>query len=704
MIKKFFLITLTLHSSLAVAEQVQSQNLSAYRELNSTGNKGVNAPNINVSEKKIPISLTQPNKELATEEINQVAGGVNIIDSEVIREGRLANFQDSLGLAAGVFVQSRFGAEESRLSIRGSGLQRTFHGRGIKLMQDGIPTNLADGGFDFPGIDPYATDYIQVYRGANALQYGASNLGGAINFISRTGYTAPKFEARSEVGSFGFYKLGLSSAGVSGDWDYFVTLNRYGQQGYRDDSQQQAERLSANVGYRIADNIETRFFAGYINSDSELPSTLSKLDLRNNPRKSNFIPGQGVNQRDTNIWRLANKTVWQWQNTQLELGAYYANKELFHPIIDLGFLGPFAPTLGVIDQKTDDYGIYARLSKQAKLFGKDNDFIVGMSPTYGETKDRRYRNFNATRGPLTNEFNLTAYNYELFAENRLHLNSNLTLNIGLQYAYSKRIAEDKLIAVTGDESFKQSFSQYNPKIGLIYQLEPSTQLFANISRTFEPPSFGEMVNIRPPQPLKAQDGITYEIGSRGNSQFVDWDIALYHSRLNNELLQIALNNYPNFANFTVNANRTKHSGLEMGMTARLPAMLEWRHSLLVNDFRFDDDEVYGNSRLPGIPKILLRAELMYRQNGFYAGPTVELSPERYAVDFAQTLYADSYTVLGFRAGQQVNQQLSWFIDARNLTDKKYAPTSGVVRAATANQAIFYPGDGSAVYAGLQWRY
>ena len=150
-----------------------------------------------------PKSTTQPDAHTALHELNKTAGGVTVVEAEQFREGRVSNYNDTLGMASGVLAQSRFGSEETRLSIRGSGLQRTFHGRGLKLMQDGIPVNLADGSFDFPAIDPYATSYIEVHRGANALQYGASNLGGSINFISPTGYTAPRFEVRGETGSFG---------------------------------------------------------------------------------------------------------------------------------------------------------------------------------------------------------------------------------------------------------------------------------------------------------------------------------------------------------------------------------------------------------------------------------------------------------------------------------------------------------------------
>ncbi|MFC5699415.1 hypothetical protein ACFPU0_28260 [Pseudomonas sp. GCM10022186] len=39
----------------------------------------------------------------------------------------------AVSLVTSVLVQPRFGAEEARLSIRGSALQRTFHGRGLLL-------------------------------------------------------------------------------------------------------------------------------------------------------------------------------------------------------------------------------------------------------------------------------------------------------------------------------------------------------------------------------------------------------------------------------------------------------------------------------------------------------------------------------------------------------------------------------------------
>jgi iron complex outermembrane receptor protein len=670
-------------------------------------------PVVNVTEQYLPApsSLTQPDIKKATKEINKTAGGVAVVDAEQYREGRVSTFTDTLGLAPGIFIQSRFGTEESKLSIRGSGLQRNFHGLGIKLMQDGIPVNQADGSFDFPSIDPLSTQYVEVFRGANALQYGASNLGGAINFISPTGYTAPKFEVRTEAGSFGYYKLGLSTAGVVDALDYYVSASSGGQNGFRHNADQSAQRLNGNLGYKINDNAETRFYLGYVTNDSDLPGQLTKAELQQNPRQSQYqanpfdpaLQGTGQWKRNIDLWRIANKTTFKFDNTTLELGAYYANKDLYHPIVDLFYYSPFiTSTIGVIDQHNDDYGLTARLKHQNTLFGLKNEVIAGISPTYGETDDKRFRNIQGQRGAMTNHYALTASNIEMYAEDRLSLTSDFTLIAGLQYARSKREAKDLLITSTGDESYSQTYTQTNPKLGVLYQLQPKVQVFANVSRSFAPPDFGDLTTPAVAKTLKAQKGTTYEIGSRGNSQYVDWDVAVYHARLQNELLSVSPT--PGVTD-TINAGNTIHTGLEMGMTARLPQHLVWRHSLLLNDFRLENDPTFGNNHLPSIQRTLLRGELLYRNNGFYAGPTFEVSPQSYAVDFAQTLYVDSYTIVGLKVGQQYDEHLSWFVEGRNLANKKYAAGTDVLKVYDpTSDRPFYPGDGVSMYAGVQYRY
>ncbi|MEZ0231760.1 MAG: TonB-dependent receptor family protein [Methylophilaceae bacterium] len=661
-------------------------------------------PTVTVTEKKTTtgVSLTQADMQEAIKEINKTAGGVTVVDLERVREGRVSNFNDTLGMATGVFAQSRFGAEESRLSIRGSGLQRTFHGRGIQLMQDGIPVNLADGSFDFQAIEPLSTRYIEVFRGANAMRFGSSNLGGAINFVSPTGYDAPQLEARAEFGSFGYRRFGLATGGVVGNLDYFVSTSTFDQDGFRDNAQQSAERTNANIGYRFNENVETRFFLGYANSNSELPGNLTKAQLKDDPSQAILSATTGQQRRNIDVWRIANKTTILLDNGRLELGGYYSDKTLFHPIFQ------------ILDQDSQDYGLSVRLVQEGKLFGLRNEFITGYTPSYGETEETRWQNLQGSRGVMRNKTKQVASNNVLYAENRLFVLPDLALVTGLQYTNSKRELNDKFITGTeGDESFNTRYVQTSPKIGLLYQYTSQIQVYGNVSRSYEPPSFGELAGGLRPNIVSAQGGTTFEIGSRGNSTNVDWDISAYYAKLQDELLQTAVfvaGNSATPASQTTNASHTIHAGIEMGMTARLPGNLEWRHNLLINEFRFDNDDVYGNRNLAGVPKSLLRGELLYRKNGFYTGPTIETSPQRYAADFAETIYADSYTIFGWKMGQQINKQVSWFIEGRNLTAVNYAATTGVVRALNTtpgpnnNEALFLPGDSRSVYAGMQWRY
>src|SRR5690606_15037203 len=107
-------------------------------------------------------SSTAPGIDAARAEAARVAGGASVVGREEYSGARSSNLYDVFALTAGVFVQPRFGAEEARLSIRGSGLQRTFHMRGITLLQDGVPITLADGGGDFQAIEPLALAYTEV--------------------------------------------------------------------------------------------------------------------------------------------------------------------------------------------------------------------------------------------------------------------------------------------------------------------------------------------------------------------------------------------------------------------------------------------------------------------------------------------------------------------------------------------------------------
>src|SRR5690606_6563086 len=119
-------------------------------------------------------------------EIQRTPGAVEVVPGTQFKNTPVQTIKDILGYVPGVITQPRMG-DDARVSIRGSGLSRAYGVRGIAFQLDGVPMNTSDGLADFFEIDPSAYRYVEVYKGANALRYGANSLGGAINLVTPTG-------------------------------------------------------------------------------------------------------------------------------------------------------------------------------------------------------------------------------------------------------------------------------------------------------------------------------------------------------------------------------------------------------------------------------------------------------------------------------------------------------------------------------------
>ena len=132
-----------------------------------------------------PGTLTVPGVTEAQREMSRIPGSVAVVPTARYEDTYAHNLEDVMDFTPGVYARKRFGAEV-RLSVRGSGLSRNFHMRGLEILQDGVPFNLADGSGDFQEIDPLIAQHIEVYKGGNGLRFGSSTLGGAINFVTPT--------------------------------------------------------------------------------------------------------------------------------------------------------------------------------------------------------------------------------------------------------------------------------------------------------------------------------------------------------------------------------------------------------------------------------------------------------------------------------------------------------------------------------------
>jgi iron complex outermembrane receptor protein len=642
-------------------------------------------------------SLTSSTATESREELHKVPGGTEVVDADRYLTGRASTLADTFALSPGVVAQSRFGSDEARISIRGSGLQRTFHGRGIMVMQDGIPINLADGSFDMQSIEPLAASHINVWRGANALDKGSSTLGGAIDYISRTGLNSPGGIARIEVGSYGYIRGAIAGGYSHGSSDLYGAFIGQSQSGFRHHAQQDNQRLFTNFGWRINDDVETRFYLTGIRTESELPGNLTKSQLNTDPRMAAPANITSDQRRDFELFRIANKTTVRDGSTTWDFISAWTHKDLDHPIFQ------------VIDQNTNDLILGVAGTHEGTLLGMPNRFRGGLNFNLGMMDSANYVNLGGQRGALVASAEQTATNLEAFFEDQLTLGSGFTLVAGASAAYNRR-ESDTIVGATRD--YDNDYTRVSPKLGFRWDSGDQIQVYGNVSGSYEPPSFSEaIVNTLT---NKAQTATTIEIGTRGERGPIRWDAAFYHAEIRDELLSIDHDNLPT-PPITVNADRTIHTGIEMGIEADLLGS-SWEESAIdrlvfqsawtYGDFRFDDDLKYGNNKIAGLPPHLIRGELLWKsRDGWYAGPTFEWVPVKAFIDHRNTFAADPYALLGFKFGQRRDKGFSWFVEARNLTNERYASTTGVIEnAGGIDQAQFLPGDGRSVFGGIEWKW
>lgn len=653
-------------------------------------------PPITIDATAEPGSLTVPTADEARRQIEQTPGAVEVVSDEAWRDTPASTIKDMLDYTPGVFAQSKWG-EDTRLSIRGSGLSRNYHMRGIQLYQDGVPFNAADGSTDFQEIDPTAYRYTEVYKGANALRYGASTLGGAINFVTPTGYDAHRFQGRDDIGSFGFRRLQASTGGVHGDVDGFITGSWLKQDGFRDHSGGESHRASGNLGWRISDNVETRFYINAAHIRQDIPGTVEKHAALSDPRTAAGFNLLKNFQRDIDSVRLANKTTLQFDEATIEFGAYASDKHVIHPIHEY------------LDYRYHDFGGFGRFSNDWNVSGHDSRYTLGINVSGGRLDNRQYVNDAGRKDGILSKSKDTAVTTVVYAENIADLNAGFSLVTGLQYVHTTRKRRDAL-PTPPDSSGKTHHNFLNPKLGLIWQADPDWQVFGNISRSGEAPTFSELSFTNAAlSDLKAQQATTVEIGTRGEKNDFNWDLAIYRAQLRHEFQFFDLNGRPQ----VMNADRTIHQGLEAGIGwafwkglfrgGKNPDRLWLNAAYTFSDFRFDDDPLWGNNTLPGAPRHYLRAELLYKHpHGFYAGPNVEWVPQAYYVDNANRLDTEAYALLGLRAGHNFNDHVSVYLDARNLTDRNYIASASVTNDTAVDATnLFEPGSGRAFYAGLQ---
>lgn len=664
--------------------------------------------------------------EAAQAQLKQVPGGTNYVDMASVEQGRVSSNEDVLKYQAGIYAKAA-NNEGVKISIRGSGINRGpgSHASGLYETIDGLPlTGL--GGTPYELKDPLWLSRVEVLRGANGFDRGALALGGAVNYVTRTGYDAPKLRVRYEAGSHGYAQREISSGQVLGDADYYISLTDTDYDGFQQQSAGSGKGVAANFGYRFNPDLETRFYLRYRETANDSPGKLTRQQIEHSPRAANALNLTRDSKRlqPGSTW-IANKTTLQLDdNSRIEAGLVYHDY-------------PMDLREGTNRLKVAYTDISGTLNyiRQDTLLGRDSKTTVGLRTTQGLPNNgvseyvRVPTGTTATFAPgtKTRDYSYLGSDTVLHVSNDLELLPDLWLTTGLAAIYTRRETE-----VTYPETHAPLSTHawdYAPRVGLRYDFNPQLQVYGNLSRSVEPPHAWSMIwgsnkffakDVNSPASGLAREGVelqnqtatTLEVGGRGEAWFGQWDLALYHSLVRHELLSVETQAAtPNLSQVVAesNASPTIHQGLELSLTSPLweggnTGRLALRQAYTYSNFHYRDDPRFGDNTLPGIPKHYYQAQVRYSHpSGFFSSLNGEYS-SRVAVDYANSYYARAYGLLGATVGYDAPKQ-DWqaWVDLRNLTNQRYANTvTPGYDDHGKDMARSTPGDGMGVYAGVSW--
>jgi len=612
---------------------------------------------------------------------------IDRIDADAIREGKpMINLSESLSRVPGVVVQNRQNySQDLQISSRGFGAHAQFGVRGVRLYADGIPATAPDGQGQTSNFDLGAAERIEVMRGPFSTLYGNAS-GGVIQIFTEDGPPEPTLTLNGAAGSYGTSRSALKFGGRSDALNYIGGASHLETTGYRDHSAAEKDLGNAKLKFALSDDTRVALILNSVRQPAQDPAGLSRAQVEQNPRQVNPSVIQFNTRKDVVQSQLGTTVEHRVSaSDSLRLAAYGGSRQV-EQFLALNGGGALASG-GVVNLDRFYYGLDLRWSRATDLAGQPLAFTVGSD--YDNQKERRrgYINNNGSAGGLQRDEDDTVRSAALYAQADWKFAPRWSLLAGLRHTEVSFYSSDYFISTGNpDDSGKIKFTNTSPVAGLVYQVDPSLNLYGNVGKGFETPTFAELayrsdgttgLNFA----LQPSTSVNTELGAKaflpGGQRLT---FAVFHIDTKNE---IVVDTAANGRNTFKNASRTTRNGAELSWSARAFETIDLLAALSYVDARYRDDFTSGTppvavsagNYLPGVPRRTFYSEARWApaERSFSTALELRYGDRIYTTD-ANAEWAPAYTVVNWRIVFQQRAsdwRISEFLRVENLFDKSY---------------------------------
>ena len=573
--------------------------------------------------------------------------------------------------------------------------------------------------------------------------FGLNALGGSLSVQLKNGFTWKGGSTEAFGGSFGTIGGNIQYGIQSGNTSTYVAANAMHTDGWRQFNSSDLRQFFGDVGWR-GDSAELHLSVLAADNVLNGPGTIP-VQLLSAQRNAVFTaPNLTTNKYGlfslSGTWDVTDATSLQgllyYSNLSQRIvngntteaqpcGGFLCdnNANVLHglggaPISDFLHGGPYSQ-LNTEAVDTNGFGAAAQATRDGTVFGLHNNLVAGVSfdggiseftastALGGLTADRVFVGpgvvIDQPDGSIAPVRVRTdnAY-YGAYVGDILDLTPKLSLSLSGRFNVAQvELHDQNGTALNGNHNFVR----FNPGVGFTYKVLPGFSLYASYSEANRAPTPSELSCASAQSPctlanffvgdpsLKQVVSHTFEAGLRGQfhayaDSKIDWNLGLYRTNNNDEILFVA-SNTPGLA-FFQNVNRTRRQGIEAGVTLRTPKLKAWLNytytdatfqTALTLDSPLNPGadaggliHVVPGNRLPGIQRHRLKAGLSHAVTDAW---TVGVSG---TFSSGQTLFGDesnltpdtgAYVVLAANTSYQVTDNIQLFAMLQNLLNAKY---------------------------------
>jgi iron complex outermembrane receptor protein len=628
----------------------------------------------------------------------EVPLSVSYLQMKDLPKGKGYGLDEVLSGIPGVLVQSRFGNQDVRLTIRGFGArgagERSNAGttRGVRILNNGFPDTEPDGRTSFDLIDLSGAGGIEVIRSNASSIYGNAS-GGVINVMSNTQFDSPYVSYGEAFGSFGFRKEMINAGANLGTGKMYFSLSNTNSDGWRYQSRSSQLLLNTGVVANLGDRTTLGVHLSGTSNVFRIPGPLSQSQFDSLAQQADSLYIKRDERRNNRLGRIGITAT--------------------HELDDNNMIGASAFVQPKYLQRSErgtfrDFNRYhvggSAIYKNTAPFGSDNrnSLLIGVDEAYQDGAILFYTlSAQAARSlPLRDNKREGANNFGAFVQDEISIGDRWVAILGGRYDNITYYSESFINLKLHDT---KSFTRFTPKAGITYRVSGSQSIYANLGGGVEVPAGNEtdpigtfgadtVFSLNPL--LEPIYSTTIEVGTKhilplgGDEPFANliYDVAAYWLQVKNDIIP-----YRN-GRFYFTAGRTERMGVEVGGTLQFNMGLTANVAFTFSNNKYKEyaiDSVhygkpgaianYANNKVVGIPDVFYTIGLKYgprELRGAFIGAGVQ-NVGKYFADDANKITVPSYTVLNANIGVDhltfANDMMyvSAFVGVNNLTDKKY---------------------------------